>query len=132
MAGAHTMNIRYGTSSSLLEGCKNSACHPTITSVDYHSVQTIVHAYLDTLQTMMADTAVVNKFNAGAKKAWITIGSSGPSINASSGSPLKIAPASRAGALYNFFLVEHDLSFGVHNSVYTIDLLKSSVAELRK
>lgn len=132
MAGAHTMNIRYGTSSSLLEGCKNSACHPTITSVDYHSVQTVVHAYLDTLQAMMADTAVVNKFNAGAKKAWITIGSSGPSINASTGSPLKIAPATRAGALYNFFLVEHDLSFGVHNSVYTIDLLKSSVAELRK
>jgi hypothetical protein len=132
MAGAHTMNIRYGTSSSLLEGCKNSACHPSITTVDYHSVQTIVHAYLDTLETMMLDTAVVNKFNAGAKKPWITVGSSGPAINATSGSPIKVAPASRAGALYNFFLVEHDLSFGVHNSVYTIDLLKSSVAELRK
>ena len=132
MAGAHTMNIRYeshGSPASLLEGCKNSACHPSITTVDYHSVQTIVHAYLDTLETIMSDSASVDRFNAGAKKAWIT---AGPSINASSGSPLKISPASRAGALYNFFLVEHDLSFGVHNSVYTIDLLKSSVAELRK
>ena len=134
MAGAHTMNIRYGTSSSLLEGCKNSACHPTITSVDYHSVQTTVNRYLDTLATMMKDTSIDNKWNVGAKKAWITgSDSAGYSVNAASGSgALKIRPAVRSGALYNFFFVEHDLSHGVHNSVYTIDLLKSSVAELRK
>jgi mono/diheme cytochrome c family protein len=133
-AGAHTMNIRYGTSSSLVEGCKNAACHPTITSPDYHSVQTQVKAYLDTLATMMKDTSIVNKFNVGAKKAWITgTDSAGYSINASSGSgALKIRPASRSGALYNFFLIEHDLSLGVHNSVYSIDLLKSSLVELRK
>jgi len=131
-AGGHTMNIRYDVTSSMLEGCKNSACHPSITSVDYHSVQTIVHAYLDTLETIMADSAAVDRFNAGAKKKWINVTVDGATINASSGSPLKISPASRAGALYNFFLVEHDLSFGVHNSVYTIDLLKSSLAELRK
>lgn len=131
-AGGHTMNISYD-GGQLLEGCKNTACHSSITTTDYHGVQTAVAAYLDTLQTMMLDTAVVNKFNAsGAKKPWITIGTSGPSINASSGSPLKIVPQSRSGALYNFFLVEHDLSEGVHNSVYVIDLLKSSIAELRK
>jgi len=137
VAGGHTMNIRYdlhGTPSSLLEGCKNTACHPTITSVDYHSVQTIVTAYLDTLATMMTDTSIVNKWNMGAKKAWIAGDAvSGYTVNAGTGSAaLKIAPASRAGALYNFFMVEHDLSHGVHNSVYVIDLLKSSVAELRK
>lgn len=136
-AGGHTMNIRYdlhGVESSLLDGCKNSACHPTITSVDYHGVQTTVHAYLDTLATMMKDTSIVNKWNKGAKKAWITgTDSTGFTINASSGAgALKIAPAVKAGALYNFFMVEHDLSVGAHNSVYVIDLLKSSVAELRK
>lgn len=132
-AGGHSMNIGY-ESGVLLEGCKNAACHPTITTVDYHGVQTTVSAYLDTLATMMADTTIVNKWNKGAKKAWITgTDSTGYSINASSGSgALKIAPAARSGALYNFFLVEHDLSHGVHNSVYTIDLLKSAVAELRK
>jgi hypothetical protein len=134
LAGGHTMNIRYGTSSSLVEGCKNSACHPTITSPDYHSVQTTVNRYLDTLSWIMRDSAAVDRFNKpGAKRRWITVASdSSASINASSTSPLKIMPASRAGALYNFFLIEHDLSHGVHNSVYTIDLLKSSVAELRK
>lgn len=137
IAGGHTMNIGYdweGTPTALLEGCKNSACHPTITTTDYHSVQTTVNAYLDTLATMMSDTSIVNKWNKGAKKAWITgTDSTGYSINASSGSgALKIAPAVRSGALYNFFMVEHDLSHGVHNSVYVIDLLKSSVAELRK
>lgn len=134
-SGGHTMNIRYdshGTPASLLEGCKNPSCHPSISSVDYHNVQTVVEAYLDTLQTMLLDTAVVNKFNAGAKKPWLTMTAEGPAINASTGSPLKIVPASRAGALHNFLFVEHDLSLGVHNSVYIIDLLKSSVAELRK
>jgi hypothetical protein len=137
VSGAHTMKIGYdnhGTPASLLEGCKNSACHPSITSVDYHSVQTIVHAYLDTLETMMKDTSIVNKWNKGAKKAWIAGDAvTGFTPNGASGSgALKISPASRAGAMYNFFFVEHDLSHGVHNSVYAIDLLKSSVAELRK
>lgn len=83
---------------------------------------------------MMTDTSIVNKWNMGAKKAWIAGDAvSGYTVNAGTGSAaLKIAPASRAGALYNFFMVEHDLSHGVHNSVYVIDLLKSSVAELRK
>ncbi len=136
-SGGHTMNIRYddhGTPASILEGCKNSACHPAITTVDYNGVQTTVNAYLDTLATMMKDTSIVNKWNKGAKKAWISGDAiAGYSVNASSGSgALKIAPASRAGAIYNFFLVEHDLSHGVHNSKLAIDLLKSSVAELRK
>ena len=132
IAGGHTMNIRYGTNSSLLTGCNQSGCHANINTIDYNGVQTTVHAYLDTLQTMMLDTAVVNKFNAGAKKAWITVSGESVTINASSGSPLKIVPASRSGALYNFLLVEHDLSQGVHNSKYVVELLKSSVAELRK
>jgi hypothetical protein len=45
---------------------------------------------------------------------------------------LKIAPESRAGALYNYFFIEHEGSFGVHNTKYALELLQSSIAELRK
>ncbi|HEY5614696.1 MAG TPA: hypothetical protein VIL52_01640 [Bacteroidota bacterium] len=136
IAGGHTMNIRYefhDAPQSLLGGCNQSGCHANINTINYNGVQTTVHAYLDTLKTMMTDTAIVNKFNVGAKKAWLSINAEGAvTINASSGSPLKIRPASRSGALYNFLFVEHDLSEGIHNSKYAIELLKSSVAELRK
>jgi len=48
----------------------------------------------------------------------------------SSYGPLKIAPAYLSGAMYNYFFVEHDLSLGVHNTLYTHQLLESSIAEL--
>jgi hypothetical protein len=148
IAGGHTMNINYtntsGASAYLVTGCIVSGCHNPTFNINTHvgasdsltggmGVKPAVHAYLDTLQTMLLDTAVVNKWNAGAKKAWIAVSSSGSiTVNASTSSPLKISPASRAGALFNFFFVEHDLSEGGHNSKYALELLKSSVIELRK
>lgn len=149
IAGGHTMNISYentsGATSYLLNGCTTSGCHTTGFTIDYIGASstltnglgshTAVDAYLDTLQSLLLDTAVVNKWNVGAKKAWITVSSTDGSvtINASSGSnALKIRPASRSGALFNFLFVEHDLSEGSHNTRYTLELLKSSIIELRK
>lgn len=45
---------------------------------------------------------------------------------------LTIKPAIKSGALYNYFFVEHDLSEGVHNTKYALELLRSSIEELRK
>jgi hypothetical protein len=73
--------------------------------------------YLDTLHTLLVNKNYINA----------TTGL----VNASSSSPLKI-PALKAGALYNFFFLEHDLSFGIHNSKYAIELIQSSIAEMKK
>jgi hypothetical protein len=123
-----------------LTGCRDGACHGTsFANFDYISVSsaltggegvnTYVEAYLDTLGTMLRDTNVVGKWTVGTPKPWITTTGS---VNASTASPLKISPASRSGALYNYFFLEHEGSFGVHNSKYAIELLQSSIAELRK
>jgi hypothetical protein len=53
-------------------------------------------------------------------------------VRASSTSPLRIAPASRAGAIHNYFFIEHEGSKGVHNTKYALELLRSSIRELRK
>ena len=37
----------------------------------------------------------------------------------------------KAGARYNYFFVEHDLSKGIHNTRYARELLASSLAALR-
>ncbi len=79
--------------------------------------QTATKAYMDTLHTLLTD------------RGWLTASGS---INATTNNPLRIAPASRSGALFNYLFIEHDLSHGSHNTRYTIELLKSSIAELRK
>jgi len=140
--GGHTMNIRYeweGTTGSVVTGCNQSGCHTGITSPDIPGAstggvpaQTLTKRYLDTLKTMLLDTAIVNRFNAGPKKPWIVVSSTGEiTVNASTASPLRIRPAAKAGALFNFLFVEHDRSEGVHNTKYTLELLRSSIDQLR-
>lgn len=133
IAGGHTMNIEYLTTSgqeaTLLTGCITSGCHTSSGfTVDYigsshflsgglggHSA---TEAYLDTLKELLVE------------RGWIDTVSN--LVNASNSNPLKISPAVKVGALFNYFFVEHDLSNGVHNTRYTLELLISSIAELRK
>ncbi len=147
IAGGHTMNIHYegphGEDNYLLNGCTTAGCHISAGfSVDYIGsssfltggigTHSAVVAYLDTLETMLLDTAVTGKWMVGTPKPWIVISGTEITPNADSNSPLVIVPASRAGALFNFLFVEHDLSKGAHNTRYTLELLISSVKELRK
>jgi hypothetical protein len=139
LAGGHTMNISFENTShqiaSLTTGCTVAGCHTASGfTIDYNGTRTEVEEYLDSLKHLLLDTAVVNKWNVGAMKAWIAEGADGSiTINAGSGNnALKIRPASRSGALFNFFFVEHDKSEGAHNTKYTVGLLKSSIAELQK
>ena len=114
-AGGHTMKME-GDEGELLVGCNLEGCHGgAVEELDYEGVQTQTEELLDSLHTLLLD------------RNWITASGS---INASSSSPLKIAPAYLSGALYNYFFIEHDLSFGIHNTNYTIDLLESSIEVL--
>lgn len=132
IGGGHTMNIMYLNTSGVdawnTNGCLKSGCHATMTSVDDYvstsstltggmGARKYVTTYLDTLHSELI------------KKNYIVAATG--LVNASSSRPLRI-PALKAGALYNYFFIEHDLSMGIHNSRYAIELLKSSIAELRK
>lgn len=131
IAGGHTMNIGYagthGEENYLLNGCTQSGCHNAEGfSVDYIGesstltggvgTHTAVAELMDSLHTLLID------------KGWLT--ESG-SINASGGSPLVITPGYKAGALFNYFFIEHDMSFGSHNTKYAVELLLSSIEELQ-
>jgi len=139
LAGGHTMNIEFentsGASAYLLNGCTASGCHSaTGFTVNYigasaslvptgMGTHTAVEAYLDTLWNLLGN------------KGWVDTVSTSSNfglVKASSSSPLKIVPAVRGGALFNYYFVEHDLSKGSHNTKYAIELLKSSIAEVRK
>lgn len=131
IAGGHTMNIHYtgphGEDNWLVSGCTQSGCHSSMSDVETYvstsasltggmGVRAFVEANLDTLDQLLISKGYIDSTGL---------------VVASSGSPLKI-PAIKAGALYNYFFIEHDMSAGVHNSKYTIQLLLDSIEELRK
>ena len=120
-AGGHTMNIHYeaeGEKVPLLTGCLQSGCHPsTFSADDMHLVQEGIE---DSLHVLRDELIALGWLNPTTEL-----------VNASSSSPLVITPAVKAGALYNYFFVEHDLSEGIHNTTYARELLASALAALR-
>ncbi len=129
-AGGHTMNITWQPvgeepdTSYFLAGCEDAGCHgenfsPTTdyagSSTAPVGAQTYIHGLLDSLHTLLVDGGYLNA----------TTGL----VNASSGNPLVITNE-EAGALFNYFFVEHEGSFGVHNTKYAKELLESSIAKL--
>jgi hypothetical protein len=125
IAGGHTMNLRYefhGVARSLFTGCNQSGCHSNLTTLDYKGVQTAVNAHFDTLKTMLI------------QRGWIEGNPASPNYGLVklTGGRLVVKPAIKAGALYNYFFLKHDRSEGVHNPKYALELLRSSIEELRK
>jgi len=128
-AGGHTMNITWQPAgeepdtSYFLGGCEDAGCHgegfhPT---TDYAGAttapvgaQTFIRGLLDSLHTLLINGGYLTEEGL---------------VNASSSSPLVITNE-EAGALFNYFFVEHEGSFGVHNTKYAKELLESSIAKL--
>lgn len=122
--GGHTMKIRYSSDESesdtlfALAGCNQSGCHGTggFTKATILAAERAIDDSLHVLETLLR------------QRGWLTASGT---VNASSSNPLRISPAYKAGAMYNFFFIEHDASRGMHNTKYTMDLLTSSLAVLR-
>lgn len=122
LAGGHSMRITYmeeGEEAEHTTGCTISGCHSsTGFTLNYNGKMTEVEHNMDTLKILLA------------QKGWIdTVANS---VKASTSAPLVIVPANKAGAIWNYFLVEHDKSEGVHNTNYALGILRASIEELRK
>ncbi len=132
VAGGHSFRIGYKTSSTdtigsvNVAGCRASGCHTDVTSNTmtktafkaYRSAQKDVAVGMDTLRALLV------------AKGWLNPATD--LANASTSKPLVIKPAYRAGALFNYFFLEHEGSHGIHNTKYAKALLDASIAELKK
>jgi hypothetical protein len=115
------MNLEDEEAGELVAGCLTSGCHSNTPpmELDYDGKQTEIHELVDSLATLLLD------------RNWIKLNTDGSySVNASTSAPLKIAPEYLSGAMFNFFFVEHDLSFGGHNYDYAKKLLDDSIVKL--
>ncbi|MBI2427869.1 MAG: hypothetical protein HYV29_03575 [Ignavibacteriales bacterium] len=133
VAGGHTLKMGYFSSSTdtvgsvNVAGCRDAACHASDITANtmtrpnfekYRTAQQDVEHGLDSLRTLLIN------------KGWLVASSN--LANASSSKPLVIKPAYKAGALFNFFFLEHEGSHGIHNTKYAKALLDASIAELNK
>lgn len=148
-AGGHTMKVSYlsGTTKTyLVYACRT--CHTditanTMTSTAFYAYKSgavnTIKAKLKTLADLMMDSTITKKWNlGGTNKVWLTrtidaaTGDTSYTSTATTSSPIKIKPAIKAGALWNFSFIEHDKSKGMHNFKYANTLLDASIAELKK
>jgi hypothetical protein len=114
------MKIRYSSDETesdtlfVLKGCNQSGCHGAnaFTKTSILAAEKAIDDSLHALETLLI------------QKNWIT-------TSGTVRTPLKVVPAAKAGALYNYFFVEHDASRGMHNTKYTQDLINSSLQALR-
>jgi hypothetical protein len=116
LAGGHTMRVKNEEDGSdYVVSCNQGGCHSSapFTAFDDRSSVKNVKANMDTLKAQLVARGWINTSNEIQY-------------------PIAIAPASRSGALFNYMLVLHDGSEGVHNTKYASELLQSSIAELRK
>jgi hypothetical protein len=118
--GGHTMKISYTpegstTAVEMLNGCK--LCHSSITKLDYNGKITAFKANMAILKSKLVTKGWIDTLDV---------------INATSSSNLKITPASRSGALFNYMMLLHDGSHGVHNPAYANAMVLASIAELDK
>lgn len=143
IGGGHTMNVKYLNTSGVdvwnTNGCKQSGCHSsTVDNVDNYvstsasltgglGAHKFVHMYLDTLKGLLISKAMLDSASG------LIMGGNG-TTTASSSNPKSYVGSQilKAGVLYNYFFLEHDMSGGVHNSMYAIQLLKDSIEELKK
>ncbi|MEW5799152.1 MAG: collagen-like protein [Bacteroidota bacterium] len=134
--GGHTMNIAYTTESGsagyVLTGCNTSDCHNgAITSSNYKTYSAnnynLVLERLDTLQALLIQKGLLDATSLLVKLPKKV-------LNPATGKDQSYAsiPMQKAGALWNYFFVEHDLSKGIHNSKYALALLDASIAEMKK
>ncbi len=119
LTGGHTMILSSEEKGEDIAGCKTSGCHgSSLTTLDYNGKQTETNYNLDTLKILLVHAGWLDTLSMTAK--------------ASSATPLVITPSNKAGALWNFFFIDHDLSQGVHNTKYANALLRNSIAKMRR
>jgi hypothetical protein len=113
-SGGHTMILDSEEEGENTAGCTTSGCHDASGfKLDYNGVQTEMIANMDTLKTLLISEGLLN-------------GTTGLAVSG------KKTLARKAAGLWNYKLIENDLSEGVHNTKYTRSLLRASIAELRK
>lgn len=138
ISGGHTFNIEYDEGDYNTNGCLQAGCHSGEIDVETYvggsasltdgmGVHEYVAENLDTLANLLRSKGYIGSNG-------LVQGNNGTS-NASSSNPRTFVGSSgllQAGALYNYYFIEHDASHGIHNARYTIKLLNDSIEEMKK
>lgn len=126
--GGHSMKL-VSDEGENLNGCKVTGCHPTgLTVLDYNGKMTETVKNMNALKVELAKAGWLDTLAMSIAVGKVTYADG---TSKTYPSTLVITPSNKAGALWNFWLVEHDLSEGVHNTKYANALLLNSIAKMK-
>ena len=116
-AGGHTWRMGYvfhDVPEDFVTGCNIEPCHGgDLDDFSYQGLQDTVASRIESLRLLLVGAGYINAET--------------DLVNASSSSPLTIS-MDDAGAIFNYLLIGHDRSQGVHNPDYALDVLDASIA----
>ena len=134
VAGGHSLKIGYSSVSTdsannmvNVAGCRNTNCHPS--SFTANTVTSAVFATFKQSGQKALQDSLANLKSLLVAKGWLD---GATDLAKLTGGRLVIKPAYKAGALFNYFFLEHEGSHGMHNMQYAQAVLNASLAELRK
>lgn len=133
-AGGHTLKIGYSSinpdsadNNMNVAGCRTTGCHPSSFTTNTVTTANFLNFKKDGQKSLTDSLAALRTLLIA--KGWLD----GPTDLAKlTGGRLVIKPAYKAGALFNYFFLEHEGSHGMHNMAYAQSILNASLAELRK
>jgi hypothetical protein len=105
--GGHTLHMASEETGDNVKYCKTTGCHPSATSFDVNGKQTEIK---DMLEQLKVKLAVANVFDTNKM-----------TLKAGAYSQIQLA------VVWNFLMVEEDRSSGVHNYLYSHDMLQSGL-----
>ena len=111
--GGHSLNIRDGNGNALVESCNRVGCH----SGDEYS-DGLIESKQNSFYLIQLPALRSRLISAGLLDPATLLPPSGYTV---------IMNADSAGALYNYYFLTGDRSFGMHNMQYATDLLQSSI-----
>lgn len=134
VAGGHSLRIGYSSVSMdsanthvNVAGCRTTGCHPSAFTANTVT-NAVFAAFKQSGQKALQDSMASLKTLLVAK-GWLD---GATDLAKLTGGRLVIKPAYKAGALFNYFFLEHEGSHGMHNMQYAQAVLNASLAELRK
>ena len=116
-----------------IKTCAAAGCHANVTSFDVAGGQGVVKAALGELQGLLASQGLLTR---SATAPYVALAAGDPALsdqrfNLDLTMPGNVITDIQAGALYNYLLIAKGSGLGVHNPIYTKELLFDSIEKLK-
>lgn len=111
--------------------CAGAGCHANVKTFDVAGGQGVVRAALGELQGLLNGLNLLSRSSSAPYQPLAGSELTDQRFNLDGALPGSVITDLQAGALYNYFLIARGSASGVHNPIYTKQLLFDSISQLK-